>query len=346
MRWLRATFLPASLLVLAAAGLIVPLPGDVLSPGRVVPLAPCVDIDDAQARPIDGDFLLMTIYASPASTFDAVIAAFDPQTTFDRQLVPRGIDPHQYYGQQREVFNLARNVAVAVALEEAGTPAEVIEEGARVLQTAAGTPAAEALRAGDIITEVDGEPVASSDALRELVSSSAEGATLPLRVVRGDRALTIDLTPVERDGVPIIGVLAETVLDVELPFPVEVSTGPVGGPSAGLMIALTVYDKVLPGVDVAAGRIVAGTGTLDRDGNVGPVGGAGLKVIAASQAGADVFLAPRRNADEARAALPADSEMQIVEVATLEQAIEALEEAGRERPDGAQAAETCPYQES
>jgi Lon-like protease len=100
------------------------------------------------------------------------------------------------------------------------------------------------------------------------------------------------------------------------------------------MIALTVYDKATPDVDLAAGRVVAGTGAVDASGRIGSIGGAGLKVLAAERIGADVFLAPAANYDEARQMLPEGSPMRIVPVETFEDARSALERTAGEQPRG------------
>lgn len=344
MRWVRATFLPASLLILGAAGMFVPLPLEVLSPGRVVPLASCVEVDDSTATAVKGDYLLMTVNVLRASTFDAVLAAVDPETSVDRPFEPPGVDREVFFRQQREDFQLSRDVAVVVGLQEAGLQAKVIEEGVRVFQAQPGTPAARALRPGDIITQIDEHPVPNVGVLREILSGTQPGAPLAVRVRRGAQTLTFDIAPVELAGSAVLGVQAETALATEVPFEVDVAAGGVGGTSAGLTIALTVYDMVAPDVDLAAGRTIAVTGTLDHEGRVGPVGGAGLKTLAADEAGADVFLVPAGVAPEARAALPDGSDLEIVGVETFTEALEFLTRTADDQADGAPLTDTCPYQ--
>jgi PDZ domain-containing protein len=104
---------------------------------------------------------------------------------------------------------------------------------------------------------------------------------------------------------------------------VEVSSGHVGGPSAGLMIGLAVYDLV-DDTDMAAGRRIAGTGTLDIDGRVGPINSVELKVPAALRQGAQVFLAPASQAEAARSAVPAGSDLRVIGVDTFDDARAAL----------------------
>lgn len=347
MRWLRIGMLPASLLVLLSAALVVPLPLYVEQPGLIVPLGACVSVDKPEATPVRGDFLLMTISVDAASTVDALVAGFDPDTSLEpvRALIPHGVDADTYFAEQRKVFDASRDIAAAVGLQEAGLPARVTGDGVSVVQVAPDTPAASTLEPGDIITAIDGSAVTDEAALRDAIASATAGEPLMLQVTRRAEPVEVSVTPQLIEGSPRLGVVPETVNPrVSLPVDVDVATGPVGGPSAGLMIALTVYDSVLPGVDLAAGRTIAGTGTLDQSGVVGPVGGAGLKVIAAHRRGAAMFLVPQANEAQARAALPHGSSLQIVPVATFTQAREALEEStsSARAPEGASRQE-CPY---
>lgn len=348
MRWLRAGFLPVSLLILLAAALFVPLPLFLERPGRAVSLAACVDVDHEEATPVEGDFLLMTISVVAGTSVDALVAAFDGDTEVVGQdmIIPRGVDAGTYFAQQRHEFVSTANIAAAVGLRAAGLGAEVTGEGVSVTETVPDTPAAEVLQPGDIITSINDTAVTMETDLRDAVASVPIGDPLILEVQRGNETIEVELVAIDVDGIPIIGVVPETVNPrVELPVAVDVASGRTGGPSAGLTIALTVYDQVLPGVDLAAGRTIAGTGTIDDSGRVGPVGGAGLKVLAAIRAGADVFLVPAANEAEARAALPDDSSLEIVPVATFEEALAALEveqDAQEEDTDAANPP-TCPY---
>lgn len=349
MRWLRIGLFPLSLVVLIAAALLVPLPLYLERPGQVVPLAACVTVDKPEATPVSGDFLLMTISVAAASTVDTLVAAFDPNTAVEpvRALIPHGVDADSYFAQQRDVFDASRDIAAAVGLQAAGLPARVTGDGVSVVQVAPDTPAASALEPGDIITAVDGTAVTDEIALRDAVASATAGEPLTLRVTRRAEPVEVAVTPQVIDGAPRIGVVPETVNPrVTLPVDVDVTTGPVGGPSAGLIIALTVYDSVLPDVDLAAGRTIAGTGTIDQSGVVGPVGGAGLKVIAAHRREAAIFLVPRANAAEARQALPEGSALEIVAIDTFDDALTALASQRASDESTAAATEACPYDEA
>lgn len=347
MRWLRAGFLPVSMLILLAGALFVPLPIFLERPGRPVSLAACVQVDDENATPVTGDFLLMTISVGGGTAVDALVAAFDRDTLVVRRegLIPAGEAPAAYFRRQRQAFVTTADVAAAVGLQAAGMHTEMTGEGVSVIQTFEDTPAAALLLPGDIIKAVNGEPVLTEDVISEAIASVPVGEPLILSVRRGNRDIDVRIAAVDSDGTPIIGIEPETVNPrVTLPVAVDVASGPTGGPSAGLTIALTVYDQVLPGVDLAAGRTVAGTGTIDYSGQVGPIGGAGLKVVAADRIGADVFLVPELNYAEALAALPPGSPMEIVKIATFADAQRVLEETAPENAAGDVAQSgPCPY---
>ena len=105
---------------------------------------------------------------------------------------------------------------------------------------------------------------------------------------------------IEYEGEPMVGFLATTVNErFDFPFEIDIKTGNVGGPSAGLMMALNVYNNLIP-QDITNSMIIAGTGTIEIDGSVGPVGGIKQKIIAAKRAGAELIIVPNANFEEAK----------------------------------------------
>lgn len=332
-RVLRLAFLPLSLTVIGLAFVTVPLPVFLERPGLTVSLADRVTVDAPDAERVRGDFLLTAVNlerGTPARTLygwlDDDIAIIPAEL-----VVPQGIRDDTYFEGQRELFASTADIAAAVGLAAAGydvDPTAVTGDGARVVRVLEGAPADGALDVGDVIVAVDGRRVATSRALFEAVSGDdAPEGERTFRVVRGDREIEVALTPRPlTEAVPQIGVQTETVDPrIELPVEVEVDSGTVGGPSAGLLIGLAVLDIVDPDRDLAAGRVVAGTGALDPDGTVGQIGGVAHKVAAALREGAEVFLVPRGQADQARGAVPEGTDLEILAVETFDQAVAALE---------------------
>ena len=345
MRWLRLAFLPVSVVTLVSAALIVPLPRYVERPGQVLSLDDCVIVgEDNQA--VTGDFLLTTVNVRQATLADFVRAAVQSDTKIEEPgtLVPHGMDSGSYFRQQRVKFRSSADLAAAIGLNAAGLSARISGRGAYVRAVAPNSPADEVLFPADVIVGVDDRRVRSARDLREAVVDGTEGQHLRLTVRRDGRTLTIDVAPVVLDGRLRIGVVPETFdRKITLPVDVEVRSGPIGGSSAGLMMALTVFDKASEEVDLAAGRIVAGTGDIDEEGHVAPIGGVDLKILAAQRQGAELFLAPRADAPAAKAALSDGSPLQIVVVDTFEQARQALLDTAPETPPASERAGTCPY---
>jgi Lon-like protease len=346
MRVLRAGFLPASCLALVSAALIVPLPYVIERPGRTLSLAACVEVHEEKATPVDGEFLLMTISVEAATAVEMISGIADPHTlVVDRHvIVPAGQDETSYFAEQQETFGLMADRAAAIALQSAGLPAKITGQGAEIVAAAADSPAAGVLQPGDVVVDVGGVAVTDETDLRSAVEALPAGEETTVAIRRAGKPMQTTLVPIDLNGRIVLGVYATTHQPrAELPVGVDVASGGVGGPSAGLMIALTVYDKILPEFDLAQGRTIAGTGSLDDEGRVGPIGGVALKIVAAERAGADIFLAPAANYEQAAAAVSPGSKLQVISVDSFDDARRALGEqpaAAGENPSP----QRCPYE--
>jgi PDZ domain-containing protein len=323
----RRLFLPACLAILGCAAAVVPLPVFVERPRAPVDLTEFVTVAAPQATPIDGAFLLTAVNLRRAALVDLVAVLFDDDADLVSipDVLPPGEADRAFFDRQREVFADTAELAAAIGLDAAGYDA-LAGAGAQVLGVQPDSPADGVLEPGDIIVAVDEAEVDTSLDLVQLVTDpDAEGSERELTIRRQDTLTRLSVLPrpLTRE-VPQLGVQAETVdLRVDLPFEVLVDAGRIGGPSAGLLVALTVYDLAAP-ADLAAGRRVAGTGAIAPSGAIGPIGGLAQKVVSADQAGADVFLVPLSQEPEARAALPAGSDMALAGVATFDDAVDAL----------------------
>jgi Lon-like protease len=329
---LRIAFLPASLAIIVTAALVVPLPVFIETPRDPVSLNERVVVDGG-GDALEGDYLLLAV-SLRRGTFARMLVAWiddDRSIIADARIVPPHEDDDAFFARQRDVFSETAVVAAALGLAAAGfvvDPERVTGEGVLVVDVVAGTPAEGGLEPGDVIVEAEGTPVRAFEDLRDVLPRDI-GSRVELVVRRDGRRERIALETAEletsdgrRPGIGIVGQTHEPRTD--LPVPVEVDAGRIGGPSAGLMIALTVFDKAEGTVDLAAGRVIAGTGRLAREGQVGGVGGVRQKVIAAEAAGVDVLLVPARAADIAEAARRPGSGLEIIPVETLTGALEAL----------------------
>ena len=211
----------------------------------------------------------------------------------------------------------SQDAATAVALTELGYDVKPVTE---VLNVSKGLPAEGKLEVRDILLAVNGQKVTTSQQVVDLVDKTPPGDAVSFLVRRGTRQLTVVVKPKTVDGDPRVGVT--TGPGYVFPFQIRVDIPDnIGGPSAGLMFSLAIYDTLTPG-SLTGGAIVAGTGTIDTTGAVGPIGGIQQKVVAARQSGAKIFLVPADNCADALGA-PNDG-MRLVKVTTMHDARESI----------------------
>ncbi|PTR31717.1 PDZ domain-containing protein [Rhodococcus sp. OK519] len=341
---LLATLAPV--LVLGVLGTTVKVPFVALGPGPTfntlgetdveengeVVRKPVVEIDGTAVDPTGGNLNMTTVAVRDKLTlFDALGLWVSGR----QGLVPReDVYPPQKSKDEVKEENSAQfakseNSAELAALEYLNLPV-VVEIGT----VGDNGPAAGVLREGDRLLRVGAIPVDSVEGLQDAVGAAGAGSTVDLTFVRDGVQTTAPVTlgsrpQAEGDDAKqgYLGVGARAVPDV--PFTIEFNLADIGGPSAGLMFSLALVDKLSAG-ELNGGRFIAGTGTIDPDGDVGPIGGIPYKMIAAKEAGATTFLVPAKNCDEAVATKP--DGLDLVKVETLDGAIEALEAINEGRP--------------
>ncbi|HEX2029814.1 MAG TPA: S16 family serine protease [Actinomycetota bacterium] len=313
--------LPALTLLLCLYA--VPVPLFVESPGPAHAVVPRIDIDEVRTYQPAGRMLLTTVNVGRVNLLDAVRAWIDPtaQVVPEREIFPPGQTEREFERLSRSQMDQSKIAAVAVALRRLTGYPRRHGPGALVYATQPRLPAHGRLFPGDLIVRAGGERVGGVPELRRSIRRAGVGGRLRLTVrpVEGGDRRSVRLRPVAAgpESEPRIGILPVA----NFPFPVVISSGRIGGPSAGLMWALGVIDLLEPG-DLGGGRTLAGTGALDLEGRVYPIGGIGLKIAAAERAGAGVFLVPRGNLDEAEQAAET---IELVPVRTVTDALRYLE---------------------
>jgi PDZ domain-containing protein len=233
---------------------------------------------------------------------------------------PAGVTTEQRDEQNATLMVDSQHEATAAALGELGydTGAEVV-----VVGTVEGSPADGVLEPDDVVTAIDGTDVVSAKQLRQAIQDAA-GAPVELTVDRAGEEQIVEITPEKQvDGASttwLVGITLRT--DYDFPIDVTIQLDNVGGPSAGMMFALGIIDTLTPG-ELNGGENIAGTGTIEADGTVGPIGGIRQKLYGARDAGADFFLAPADNCDQVVGHIP--SGLTVIRTATLEESVDALE---------------------
>ncbi len=335
----RSLLILVALMVVVLAGSMITVPyvvyrpgatfnalGD--APGRRVPM---ISFSGAPTYPTEGslDVTTVALYGGPGfelNVWDAVRFRLEGAQFVERDRVyPPEVTRDQVTEVNRAEMSGSQREAVAVALRATGR--RVVEQ-AVVGYVHPDGPAAGRLREGDVVASVNGTPVDMVTDVSRLVQATPQGAATRLGVVRDGSPVTVSVTPVPAQSRRLLRV----ELGSRFAFPVQVTinAGDVGGPSAGLIFALAVYDMLTPG-PLTAGQQVAGTGTIASDGTVGPIGGVEHKLVGAQDSGARWFLAPAANCGTVNDN-PVDG-LRVVKVTAFRDALTAVEQIAAGRGD-------------
>jgi PDZ domain-containing protein len=323
-RFRRLVFLVPVLGVAFLAGYVF-LPYYSIGPGPARDVEPLIRVGGAPRYASEGRFILTSVVFRQLTGLGVVSAWLDP----DRSVVSRD----QVYPsgetveveRQRSISQMDQSKldATYVVMKALTDYPKERGEGVLVESVVQGCAADGALFPGDLIREIDGEPVDGVRAASRAIGKADSGTSLRFDVTVDGEPETVRLVrePCGGEEDPLVGVS----LINNFPLDVSISSGGIGGPSAGLMWALGLYDLLTEG-DLTAGRTIAGTGQIGLDGAVYPIGGIEEKIAAAADAGASLFLVPEGNLEAARAA--GDRGMEFAPVGTFEDAIAYLEGAG------------------
>ena len=285
-------------------GYVIERPGQVFNVMSEVGQKPVISSPDLEVYPSDSRFDVTTISllgnreATP-SWVQVLWAWADPEQIvlpLD-EVYPPNLTTEQVRAESSAQMEISQQDAIAVALKDLGYE---VPRNLYVSSVLEGTPASKQLVAGDLLFQAGGVDVATFEELKAQIQLS-EGSEMDFLVLREGTTQTIAITPELKDGSYVIGAMVGYTY--EFPVSVELQLGDVGGPSGGLMFSLGIIDALTEG-SLAGANHVAGTGTISPSGEVGPIGGVSLKMVAAKNAGADLFLAPVGNCDEVVSSIP------------------------------------------
>lgn len=327
-----ATMLSAAFLALALGAVfsLVPLPYAVMSPGPVTDTLgeldgqPIIDIQGEPTHETEGElyFTTVRVLGGPGqrvTLFDVVGAWLDPSRAVypESELFPQGSTRQQVQEDNAAEMENSQQVAAAVAERALGKDVPVTVTVASVLE---GSAADGLIEPGDVIVSVNGQPAESPVVVRNAVRAKAPGDEITVVVQRGGEQVTVTPVAKDNDGVATLGVVMSG--QYQLSTDVTIHAGAVGGPSAGMMFSLAIYDLLTDGA-LPGGKAIAGTGTIADDGSVGPIGGIQQKLVGARSAGAEWFLAPADNCAEVVGHVPEG--LRVAKVATFSEALAAVE---------------------
>ncbi|MEW2250775.1 PDZ domain-containing protein [Streptomyces sp. NPDC058733] len=344
-----ATMLASTLMLIAllCAGVLINVPYSEMSPGPTVNTLgdhdgePVLQISGRKTYPTDGHLNMTTVRVTSADYRMNLVEAVYGWLAHDNKVVPHdtlypdGKTEEQSTQENAEEFSQSQESAKVAALKELHIP---VQSWVIVSTVVKGSPAEGRLHAGDVIKAVDGTAVKQPGDVAKLVTKHKPGQNVVFTIVPAKEQAAaekehrtasvtknVTITTASSDDTgrkrAIVGISAGT--DHTFPFTIDIKLADVGGPSAGLMFALGIYDKLTPGA-LTGGKFVAGTGTIDDDGKVGPIGGIEMKTVGARDKGAQYFLTPADNC--AAAAKDTPDGLTLVKVKTIGDALAALDD--------------------
>ena len=314
-------------LIIVVLGLFIRIDYYVVSPSRAVELSELIMVEGADPDD-EGTFYLVTVSQQNASLTSAAVAFLHPHMELRAadSVLPAEMDEKEYRELLAEYMTESQHMAKVVALSEVGYDVTIISDGVEVIGFLEDTEAADYLREGDIIRAVDGKEVHLASEVTILVQDRSVGDDVTLTIERDNRDVNITVPTgpgADEPEIPRIGIYIKSLpWEPVIPLDVNIDTGSIGGPSAGLMFVLEIMNQLLP-QDLTGGKKIAGTGTIDLDGKVGRIGGVKQKIIAAEKAGAEYFFVPEGNMEEA---LTAARDINLVPVSSLQDALSVLAE--------------------
>jgi len=298
--WVRRLLALSSLIAVVGAVLVyTPTDYYVTAPGAAIDTSRLVMVENGD--PHRGRLYMLVVNTQPANLFWYLYAKLDRRAVLQTKEEYLGSFEtyREYVEWSRREMDDSQRTARAVAFELLGFGEGVRSVGVRVVGILADSPVRGALHAGDVITALNGERVTDVVSLRSRLAEVPAGTQVHATVLREGAELALVLptrasTEPGREGTAVLGITIQDELDFDDDaVPVEIRSGRIFGPSAGLMFTLQIIDQLTPGG--LTDRVVAGTGTIEPDGRVGVIGGVQQKVYTAEAAGAELMFVPRGN---------------------------------------------------
>ncbi|SFM00287.1 PDZ domain-containing protein [Gracilibacillus orientalis] len=310
------------------------LPFYIHKPGHADPLNPVIEVDGASDS--EGDMHLVTIQGGRATPFQYMMALWRDYHDIlpIEDVLPEGMTDEDYRQMQLMMMESSQEGSTVVAYEAAKKEININYEGVYVVSVVEGMPADGILQSADQIIEIDGHTINEAEDLIDYVSTKNVGDHISIKVKRNEETFETEITmkALEAlDGQPGIGIQLVTNRSVTVSPELTFTSGEIGGPSAGLMFSLEIYDQ-LTETDITNGLQIAGTGEIDYQGNVGRIGGIDKKIVAADHADCDIFFAPNENGREdsnyqiaKQVAKEIGTDMEIIPVDTFDDALTYLQ---------------------
>jgi len=321
------------LMLLTYLSFYIPAPYFIAEPGIAVKLRSIISVEGGYKE--NGDFMLTTISMGQANLGYYIYSHFIPNKEYipSKNVLNKDEDPEQYEKRQLLVMKQSQDDAIIAAFRQTKTPIEIKQNGILVVGVIKGMPAEKSLKVGDVIKQIDHQPIQKLEDFLIVINKKKAGDSVVIDFLRNGKIVeqNIQLVSLNADGETKqrvgLGFYPNEEREILTSKKVTLHTEEIGGPSAGFMFTLEIMNQLTP-FDLTRGYQIAGTGTITPDGRIGQIGGAKLKVHAAAEAGAEIFFVPRdiqpndmNQKEVERENQKLEKPMRIVPVSNIEEAL-------------------------
>lgn len=312
-----------------------PTPYLIYQPGSAEEVRPMIRVEKSDPEE-EGTFMMTTVSASYANLALLMMSTFNPNAEVVQKAEKMGNQSKEEYAATQVYYmNSSQSSAMEAAYQAAGVEYAIEPAYVFVMSIPDDSANADHFHPGDKLIRIDGQPAKDNEKIAALLSGKQVGDKVSVELERGGKTLKEDVSLVsikdEKTGAerPGLGVMIATMQKVAPSNPdyvINFADTSIGGPSAGLIFTLEIYNQLTPG-DLSKGYRIAGTGTIDKSGKVGPIGGVKHKIVAADREEAEIFFVPTKNYEEAkRRADRIGTDMKLVQVERLQDALDYLEQ--------------------
>lgn len=293
-----------------------------IKPGSVEELGEMIQVE-GNTREEEGQFFMVTVAQQRANLWLLLYGIVNPLLELRpvSRMIPPDMSLEEYNKLMQSMMTESKYMAQIISLRKADYDVPIVSDGVEVIELIPGSPAENILQPGDIIKFVEGKKVNLAEEVISIVQEKKIGDQVKLTIQRDKMLKDLCVSTVPHTDFPSKSALKIYVRTMNwqplLPLEIEIDTGPVVGPSAGMMFVLELLDRLLP-ENLTAGKNIAGTGTISLDEKVGAIGGVKQKVIAAEMSGIEYFLVPEDNYEEAARVA---RKIKVISVATLDEAL-------------------------
>lgn len=331
---LRLVLYIAFLAIMLYVLVYMPTPYIITQPGSAEAVKPMVEVKNGDEKE-EGQFLMTTVSASYANLSLLFLSKFNEHAEIVKKSDRlQGRTKDEYSAEQVYYMSDSQSSAMEAAYEKAGIAYKIVPKYIYVTGLSKDPAPQGDIKAGDKILSVNGTATPDPEVLSKQLADKKVGDTVQMQLERDGETITSEITLVQiedsetgktRPGLGVMIGVIQKVKSEDSAYQIHFKDTQVGGPSAGLMFTLEIYNQLTPG-DLTKGHIIAGTGTISKDGTVGAIGGVVHKIVAADREHAEIFFVPKDNYEDAKKkAESIGTDMVLVPVETLDDALEYLD---------------------